>query len=101
MGKLKKPCSNHKFKISTPSWNDTFDLPDGSYPVSDMQGYFGYIFKEKHNKKIDNPPIKIYVNKTENRITFEIKTGYYLELLTPESMKARKLKIKMVEMYHI
>ena len=29
----------------------------------------------------------IYVNKIENRITFEIKTGYYLELLTPETMK--------------
>ena len=29
----------------------------------------------------------IYVNKTENRITFEIETWYYLELLTPETMK--------------
>ena len=35
----------------------------------------------------DNPSIKIYVNKTENRITFKIKTGYYVELLTPEKMK--------------
>ena len=34
-----------------------------------------------------NPSIKIYVNKTENRITFKIKTGYYVELLTPEKMK--------------
>ena len=30
---------------------------------------------------------KIYVNKTENRITFKIKTGYHLELLTPETIK--------------
>ena len=29
----------------------------------------------------------IYLNKIENRITFKIKTGYYLELLTPETMK--------------
>ena len=29
----------------------------------------------------------IYINKIENGITFEIKTGYYLELLTPETMK--------------
>ena len=29
----------------------------------------------------------IYVNKIENRITFKIKTGYYIELLTPETMK--------------
>ena len=35
----------------------------------------------------DNPSIKIYVNKIENRITFKMKTGYYLELLTPETMK--------------
>ena len=38
-------------------------------------------------RKTDNPLTGIYVNKIENRITFKIKTGYYLELLTPESMK--------------
>ena len=37
-------------------------------------------------ENIDNPSITIYVNKIENRITFEIKTGYYLELLTSEIM---------------
>ena len=35
----------------------------------------------------ENPPIKIYVNKIENRTTFKIKIGYYLQLLTPEMMK--------------
>ena len=35
----------------------------------------------------DNPSVKIYVNKIENRITFKMKTGYHLELLTPETMK--------------
>ena len=35
----------------------------------------------------DNPPIRIYVNKIENRIKFKIKTGYYFELLMPETMK--------------
>ena len=35
----------------------------------------------------DNPPIRIYVNKVQNKITFKIKTGYYLQLLTPETMK--------------
>ena len=39
------------------------------------------------NHITDNPSIKIYVNKIENRITFKMKTGYYLELLTPETMK--------------
>ena len=44
------------------------------------------IFK-KQNEKIDNLSIRIYVNDVENRIIFEIKTGYYLDLLTPETMK--------------
>ena len=45
-----------------------------------------YILK-KHNENIDNLSIRIYVNKIENRITFKIKTRYYLELLTPQIMK--------------
>ena len=64
----------------------SFKLPDGSYSVSDVQDYFEYILK-KHSKSVDNPSIRIYVNKVENRITFKIKNGYYLELLTPETMK--------------
>ena len=36
--------------------------------------------------KTDNPPIKIYVNKVDNRITFKIKTGHYLELSTTGTM---------------
>ena len=41
--------------------------------------------------------MKIYIHKIENRITFKIKTGYYLEILTPEAMKllgSTKSKIK-------
>ena len=34
----------------------------------------------------DNPPMKIYLNKIENKIKIKIKTGYYLELVTPERM---------------
>ena len=41
----------------------------------------------KNDKSVDNPSIRIYVNKIENRITFKIKNGYYLELLMPETMK--------------
>ena len=36
---------NNKFKISAPTWNEEFDLPDGSYFVSDIQDYFEYILK--------------------------------------------------------
>ena len=56
------------------------------YSVSDIQDYFEYILK-KHGEDIDEPSVQIYVNKIENRITFKIKDGYSLELLTPETMK--------------
>ena len=61
-------------------------MSDGSYSVSDVQDYFEYILK-KHRENFDNPPVKINVNKIENRITFRIKNGYSLELLIPETMK--------------
>ena len=77
---------NNKFKISAPTWNDTFDLPDGSYSVSDIEDYFEFIIK-KHETLAENPPIQIYPNKIKNRIVFKIKTGYKLELLSPETMK--------------
>ena len=83
---IKSSYNNNKFKISAPTWNDKFELPDGSYSISDIQVYFEYILK-KHGKNIDNPSVRIYVNKIENRITFKIKNGYYLELLTPKTMK--------------
>ena len=54
--------------------------------MSDIQDYFEYILKV-HGKNIDNPSGRIYINKIENRTTFKIKTGCYLELLTPETMK--------------
>ena len=81
-----KNSYNNKFKISAPTWNDKFELPDGSYPVSDIQDYFEYI-SIKHEENTDKPSVQIYVNKIENRVTFKIKDGYTLELLTPETMK--------------
>ena len=83
---IKTSYNNNKFKISALTWIDTFDLPDGSYSVADIQDYFEYILK-KHSENIDNPSIRIYVNTIENKITFKIKNGYYLELLTPETIK--------------
>ena len=78
--------NNNKFKISAPRWSEEFKLPDGSYSISDIQDYFEHILKN-HSENVDNPSIRIYVSKIENRITFKIKTGYYIELLTPETMK--------------
>ena len=83
---IKISYKNNKFKTSAPTWSDEFELPDGSYYISDIQDYFEYILK-KHSENVDNPSIKIYVNKIENAVTFKIKRGYYLELLTPETMK--------------
>ena len=42
---------------------------------------------KKHGENIDKPLTQIYVNKIKNRITFKIKDGYSLQLLTPETMK--------------
>ena len=61
-------------------------MPDGSYSISDIEDYFEYI-PTKHSENVDNPSIKIYVNKIENIITFKNKNGYYLELLPPEAIK--------------
>ena len=75
---IKSAYNNNKFKISVPTWNAKFDFPDGSYS--------------------DNLPVQIYVDKMKNTIVFKIKTGYKLELLSPETMKllgnAKKMVIK-------
>ena len=42
---------------------------------------------KRHGDDIDKPSVQIYVNKIENRVTFKIKNGYSLELLTPVTMK--------------
>ena len=83
---IKSSYNNNKFKLSAPTWNDKFELPDGSCSVSDIQDYFECILK-KHGKDINKPSVQIFVNKIENRVTFKIKNGYSLELLTPETMK--------------
>ena len=66
--------------------DDKFQLPNGSYSVSDIQDYFESIL-EKHGEDIDEELVQIYVNKIENKITFEVKKRYSFELLTPETMK--------------
>ena len=61
-------------------------MPDVSYSVADIQDYFGFIIK-KQETITENPPVQIYLSKIKNRIVFKIKTGYKLELLSPEMMK--------------
>ena len=61
-------------------------MPDGSYSIADIQDYFEFIIK-KHKTLAENPPIQIYPNKIKNRISFKVKTGCKLELLSPEILK--------------
>ena len=70
MKNIKSEYSNNKFKISAPTLNDEFDFPDGSYSISDIQDYFGFIAK-KNETLTENPSIQVYPNK--------IKTGSLLK----------------------
>ena len=72
----------NEFKVSAPTCNETFDLPDGSYNISEIQDYIEYIIK-KH----ENAPILIYGNTINNRMVFKIKCGYKSELLSKKTMK--------------
>ena len=100
---IKSEYNKNKFKISASTWNDTFDLPDGSYSIDGIQDYFEYIVK-KHETLSEDLPIDIYSNKIKNRIVFKINTGYKLELLTETmrllgSTKKLVIKIKTEKMY--
>ena len=72
---IKSSYNNNKFKISAPTWNDEFELPDGSYSISDIEDYFEYILK-KHGESVEKPSLRIFVNKIQNKITLEIKNGF-------------------------
>ena len=74
---MKSSYNNNNFKISAPTWNDKFELPDGSYSVPDIQDYFEYILK-KHGEDIDKRLVQIYVNKIENRVHLKLKRGIVL-----------------------
>ena len=83
---VKSTYNNNKFKISAPTWSETFDLPDGLYNISEIQDCIEYIIK-KDETIGENTPILIYANTINNRIVLKIKTGYKLELLSKETMK--------------
>ena len=83
---VKSIYKNNKFKILAPTWNETFDLPDGSYNISEMQDYIEYII-EKHETIGENAPILIYDNTINNRIVSKMRSRYELELLSKETMK--------------
>ena len=53
---VKSDYNNNKFKISAPTWNDAFDVPDGSYSVAALQNYFEYV-KKKHETIAEVSPV--------------------------------------------
>ena len=69
-----------------PTWNDEFELPDGSYFVLDIQDYIGYTIK-KHETLATILPIHVYINRIDNRLVSKTKDGFKLDLQTPETMK--------------
>ena len=83
---IRKQYKNNKLKITSPTWNDEFESPDGSYSVSDTQYYIEYIIK-KHETLITIPPIHVYIDRINNRLVFKIEDGYKVELQMPETMK--------------
>ena len=67
---IKSKYNNNKFKFSAPTWNDTFDLPDGSYSIADIQDYFEFINK-KHETLTETNQFKF--------IQIKLKTELYLK----------------------
>ena len=76
---IRKQHKNNKLKIIAATWDDEFELPDGTYSVSDIQNYIDYIIK-KHETLTIILPIYVYINIINNRLVFKIKHGYKLEL---------------------
>ena len=71
---IKSEYNNNKFKISAPTWNDEFNLPDGSYSVYDIQDYFEYIIK-KHEYIIKKHET---INRRNNVIIRKLKIYYFI-----------------------
>ena len=64
---VKSAYNNERFKISTRTWNDEFDLPDGLYSIVDIQDYLKFIIK-KHETLTENPPVQITRIKSETEL---------------------------------
>ena len=73
---IKSLYCNNKFKISAPTQNDKFELADGSNSVSDIQGYYKYIFK-KHGKVQINHQYIYMLTKLKIRLPLKLKTSIH------------------------
>ena len=69
---IAKHHKNNNLKVIAQTWSYEFELPDGSYSLSDIQDYIEYIIK-KHETLATVPPIHVYINRINNRLVFKIK----------------------------
>ena len=74
---IKNSYNNNIFKISASTWNEEFNLPDGSYSVSVIQDYFEYILK-KHGENVDNPSIRYMLMKLKIGLRLKLKMDIVL-----------------------
>ena len=63
---IRRLYGNNKLKMSGTTRDEEFELPDGSYSVSDFEDYFEYTIKTNNEAQADKPPVQIYVNKNQN-----------------------------------
>ena len=75
---IRKQYKTNKPKIIALTWNNDFELPDGSYYVSDTQDYIECIIKD-HETLTTVPPIHLYINRINNKLVFKIKNEYKLQ----------------------
>ena len=81
---IRSSLNNNKFKlisnVSTNKWNESFDLPDGSYNVEDIQIYVNYIISKHETIDTKDLTVKISVNRVLNKIRIELKRNYEVKL---------------------
>ena len=75
---IRKQYKTNKPKIIALTWNNDFELPDGSYYVSDTQDYIECIIKD-HETLTTVPPIHLYINRINSKLVFKIKNEYKLQ----------------------
>ena len=93
---IRKQYKNNKLKKIAPTWNNEFDIPDGSNSMLDIQDYIKYIIR-KHETLTEISFIHFYINIINNRLVFEVKDGYKLELQMPQTIKLFGITKKLID----
>ena len=69
---ITKQYKNNEVKIKAPKWKNEFELPDGSYSMSDIQDFIEFIIKN-HKTLTNISPIHVYINRINTTLVFKIK----------------------------